>query len=160
LVGGEPLQDIRSQVFADGMFHILMYAIGCLGLWLLWLGDGAVALPRSSAVLGITLLGFGIWQIVDVALFHWILRIHRIRVDVVSPLFWDIAWLIVFGLPALALAYWLLRSTPGASPPVSPRRALASVTAIMLTTTAISLAPLGGFARRDRQLGCANRLGT
>src|SRR3954451_21059558 len=59
LVGGEPLQDIRSQVFADGMFHILMYAIGCLGLWLLWLGDGAVALPRSSAVLGITLLGFG-----------------------------------------------------------------------------------------------------
>src|SRR4051794_8119276 len=107
LVGNETLNDIRVQIFADGLFHVLMYIIGCVGLWLLWSGANAATSARSSSLIGMTLLGFGVWQIIDVVFFHWILRIHRIRVDVASPLPWDIGWMVIFGVPALALGYWL-----------------------------------------------------
>src|SRR3954447_8132682 len=131
LVGDETLKDIRTQVLADGLFHVLMYIIGCVGLWLLWSGGTSTASTRSSVLMGMTLLGFGVWQIIDVVFFHWILRIHRIRVDVASPLPWDIGWMIVFGLPALALGYWLLASRRNRVPPISPRGVSIALTAFM-----------------------------
>jgi uncharacterized membrane protein len=85
LVGDESLQDIRTQILADGLFHILMYAVACAGLWLLWSARRSEAAPNQSSLLGMVLLGFGAWQIIDVVLFHWIIRIHRIRVDVADP---------------------------------------------------------------------------
>src|SRR4051794_425116 len=127
LFGSESLQDIRTQVLADGLFRILMYALACAGLWLLWSGGSSVVPAKSSKLIGMTLLGFGVWQLVDVAFFHWILRIHRSRVDVANPLFWDIGWILVFGLPALALAYWLLAARGKAHSAVSPRRATATL---------------------------------
>ncbi|PZN29727.1 MAG: DUF2243 domain-containing protein, partial [Proteobacteria bacterium] len=35
-VDAEPLQDIRVQILADGLFHLLMYGIALVGLWALW----------------------------------------------------------------------------------------------------------------------------
>ena len=55
------------------------------------------------------LLGFGIWQLLDVVVFHWIVGIHRIRVDVLNPLAWDLGWIAVIGLPPLLAALLLLR---------------------------------------------------
>ena len=144
LVGDESLQDLRTQVLADGLFHILMYAIGCLGLWLLWSGGRSITAPKSSALLGVTLLGFGVWQFLDVVLFHWVLRIHRIRVDVPNPLIWDIGWMTVFGLPALAAAYWLLVARRTGRAGASPRRAPAALSVMMVMAAAISMVPPAG----------------
>jgi len=141
LVGGETIQDIRTQVLADGVFHLLMYGIACIGLVMMWSGRASFARPESSASLGMALLGFGLWQIADVVLFHWILRIHRIRVDVASPLPWDIGWLLVFGVPALIAAWWLLASNRRGPPALSGRALPGVLTSLVVAAGALSLVP-------------------
>jgi uncharacterized membrane protein len=114
LVDAEAVRDIRVQILADGLFHVLMYAIAAAGLWLLWRGRRGFEDPGTDMkVLAATVLGFSIWQFVDVVLFHWILQIHRIRVGVPHPLLYDVGWLVVFGLPTLVLGLWLSRREGG-----------------------------------------------
>lgn len=110
LVENPAVQDIRTQILADGLFHVLMYIVAALGLVYLW--KSRIEFTEAGAgkwLLGTMLLGFGMWNVADVVLFHWILQIHRIRVDVSNPLFWDLLWLSVFGF-AFLVAGWLLRS--------------------------------------------------
>jgi uncharacterized membrane protein len=111
LVPGEALRDIRAQILADGMFHVAVYAIAALGLWLLWRARGGLGAADGRRVFGAVLLGFGIWQVVDVVGFHWVVGIHRIRVDVPNPLLWDLGWLAVIGLPPLLAGLWLRRAS-------------------------------------------------
>ena len=113
LVPGEALRDIRAQILADGMFHVAVYIITAIGLWMLWRARRGVAGRSGARLLGAVLLGFGIWQVVDVVGFHWLAGIHRIRVDVPDPLVWDIGWLAVVGLPPLALGLLLRRRPEG-----------------------------------------------
>ena len=99
----EARQDIRFLILTDGLFHVLMYAIAAAGLWLLWRARAAFAVAGADRLLfANALIGFGVWHILDSLLSHWILGIHRIRMDVDNPLFWDLLWFFVFGvLPAL-----------------------------------------------------------
>ncbi|HEX2528986.1 MAG TPA: DUF2243 domain-containing protein [Geminicoccus sp.] len=97
-------RDIRVQILADGLFHVLMYAVAAVGLWLLWRSRRAFAEPGSGrTLLAVALIGFGVWHVLDAVLSHWILGIHRIRMDSPVPLAWDLGWALVFGLvPILA----------------------------------------------------------
>lgn len=91
--------DIRFLILTDGLFHLLMYVVTALGLWLLWRAREALAATRGDrSLLVAALLGFGVWHVVDAILSHWLLGIHRIRMDVENPLLWDVLWLAVFGL--------------------------------------------------------------
>jgi uncharacterized membrane protein len=108
LVPGETFRDIGTQILADGLFHVLMYGITALGLWLLWLQRAALQGWRSVA--GGFALGFGLWNVIDVGFFHWTLGIHRIRVNVPDPMAYDVGWLAVLGLVPLGIAWLLLRS--------------------------------------------------
>jgi uncharacterized membrane protein len=119
LVPGEALRDIRAQILADGLFHVAVYAVAALGLWLLWRARGGLAAADGRRLLGAALLGFGAWQAVDVAGFHWVAGIHRIRVDVPDPLLWDLGWLAAVGLPPLLAGLWLRRSGAAGGPPAS-----------------------------------------
>jgi uncharacterized membrane protein len=109
-VDGEGWRDIRVQILADGLFHLLMYLIVALALFLLWRGRG----QAPGRTLGAdAILGFGAWQLLDIVLFHWILGIHHIRMAAESWLAWDVGWFVVFGLPALLFGFWLRsRSEP------------------------------------------------
>jgi len=121
LVQGDALRDIRTQILADGLFHVLMYVLAGIGLWLLWRGRAATIRPGTdAALLASFFLGFGAWQFLDVILFHWILGIHRIRVDVPNPLAWDIGWLVLFGVPTVAFGLWLLAKTRKGPPERRP----------------------------------------
>jgi uncharacterized membrane protein len=114
LVDSPVLKDIRAQILADGMFHVLMYLIALWGLALLWRSRQAFADASGGRLLAAcVLLGFGVWNIIDVVLFHWVLVIHRIRVDSDTPLFWDIGWLLLFGPPFLVAARALRRGADG-----------------------------------------------
>ena len=99
--------DLRAQILWDGLFHILMYALAAVGIAGLWRAGRERIDRRHLSVL--LLLGFGVWQIVDVVFFHWILGIHRIRVDRPDPLAWDVGWLVVVGGPPFLLAALLAR---------------------------------------------------
>jgi uncharacterized membrane protein len=117
LVAGEPFRDIGTQILADGLFHVLMYVVTGLGLWLLWRRRAALALPNGTrAVAGGGVLGFGLWNVIDVGFFHWVLGIHRIRVNVPDPMLYDLGWFVVLGIVPLAIGGLLLRggtSSPG-----------------------------------------------
>ena len=111
LVPGEPFREIGTQILADGLFHVLMYLVTAGGLWLLWRRRGVLAQGGAGwrTVAGGSLLGFGTWNVVDVGFFHWILGIHRIRVNVPDPMAYDVSWLVAFGLAPLVSGWLLLR---------------------------------------------------
>ena len=113
LVTRPPFQDIRVQILADGAFHLLMYVLTLAGLWKLWkgrhhLGNGADRLLLANAA-----IGFGAWHVVDAILSHWVLGIHRIRLDTENVLLWDLLWFVVFGVAFVVLG-WRLRRGSGA----------------------------------------------
>lgn len=147
LVDSPAVQDIRVQILADGLFHLLMYIVAAIGLALLWKSHREFSTPDAARWLfGTVLLGFGLWNFVDVGLFHWIMRIHRIRVDVDNPMFWDVSWLILFGVPFL-VAGWMLRSRsgPGGRSRIDRNAATAAVITIAVTAAGLvaALPPKG-----------------
>ncbi|HEX8470212.1 MAG TPA: DUF2243 domain-containing protein [Brevundimonas sp.] len=116
LVPGETIQRLTTQILADGLFHVLMYGIALAGGAWLWTrrhalaGDGAS--PQFWA--GV-IIGFGTWNIVDVTLFHWLLEIHHIRLDVAQPLVWDACWLLALGVGPVVVGALVGRKTSGGS---------------------------------------------
>jgi uncharacterized membrane protein len=108
LVEGRPYQDLQVQILADGLFHIAVYVVAVLGLVLLW--RRGQERPADRVLLAWAVLGFSVWQFVDVVVVHWVIGIHRVRVGVPSPLLWDIGWLAAFGLTTLLLGLWILRT--------------------------------------------------
>ncbi|KNY31834.1 MULTISPECIES: DUF2243 domain-containing protein [Rhizobiaceae] len=107
----EARQDIRVLILTDGLFHALMYVVAAAGLWLLWRSRHSFAARGADRLLfASALIGFGVWHILDSVLSHWILGIHRIRMDVENRMFWDLLWFVVFGLVPLALGAYLRRN--------------------------------------------------
>ncbi|MBP0496230.1 DUF2243 domain-containing protein [Pararoseomonas indoligenes] len=144
LVPGEALRDIRNQILADGLFHVAVYLLSAIGLVGLWRTRGGLA-QSGSRLLGSVFLGFALWQAVDVIVFHWIVGIHRVRVDVPDPLTWDIGWLVVTGLPPLAVALWLMRRPDRPSGPSRQGAVLATVlAALVLASGPIAAMPPAG----------------
>jgi len=135
--------DIRFQVAADGYFHALMYVIAAVGLWMLWASRrNPVGLSGRLLFAGI-LIGFGVWHMVDAAFSHWLLGIHRIRMDSSRPLFWDLLWLGLFGFVPVILG-WIMGGTSddesGAVRSSVPARAL--VTLLVMGAGALGIWPL------------------
>src|SRR3712207_3587742 len=96
LVPGGALRDPAAQILADGLFHVLMYVVTAAGLWLLLRWRDVLRGSSWRDVVAGALVGFGIWNVIDVGFFHWILGIHRIRVDVPDPMLYDLSWLAAF----------------------------------------------------------------
>ncbi|MFC6486922.1 DUF2243 domain-containing protein [Nitratireductor sp. GCM10026969] len=101
--------DLRTQVLWDGYFHGLMYLLAALGLWGLWRAHKGAAAARGRSLSGALLVGFGIWHVVDSVLSHWVLGIHRIKLDSDNPLMWDLFWFVAFGIIPLVAGWLLLR---------------------------------------------------
>jgi uncharacterized membrane protein len=64
---------------------------------------------RGQRFLAAFLVGFGIWNVVDLLVFHWLLEVHHIRVDAAEPLLRDLGWFAVFGLVPLGIGWTTLR---------------------------------------------------
>jgi uncharacterized membrane protein len=145
LVPGEAFRDIGTQILADGLFHVLMYAITALGLLLLWRRREALSNQDAGwrAVAAGGLIGFGAWNMIDVGFFHWILGIHRIRVNVPDPMLYDVAWLALLGLIPL-IAGWLLLRAGGGIQPGHGKSAAAAMTLLALVGAPVASLPPPG----------------
>lgn len=129
---GEAFGDLRVQVLADGLFHMAMYVIAAVGLWLLWSTRREFARAGADRwMFANILIGFGAWHIVDGVLSHWVLGIHRIRMDSPNPLLWDLIWFAVFGV-AFVAAGGFLRRGAGPGDGLGGRRRLATPAALTL----------------------------
>lgn len=148
LVPGEAWRDMKNQILMDGWFHVLHYLIALAGLWLLWRARGEAAAPGAGRrLLSAVLLGFAVWQAVDTVVFHWVLSIHRVRVDRPNPLFWDVAWFAVVGGPPLVLGLWLRRPLTTGGDGGSGGRARAATAMLALAVLAagpVAALPSGG----------------
>ncbi|MEE1657698.1 DUF2243 domain-containing protein [Microvirga sp. CF3062] len=137
--------DIRFQVAADGYFHALMYVIAAVGLWMLWASRRTPGGMSGRLLFGGILIGFGAWHIVDAILSHWLLGIHRIRMDSSSPLFWDLLWLGLFGLVPVVVGWMMSGPRDDGSQAVrSPAPARAMATLLVLGAGALGIWPLRG----------------
>lgn len=105
-----PYNDLRVQVLADGAFHALMYVVGAVGLWRLFRARQHLSGPEAGRrLVAHAMIGFGAWHMLDAILSHWLLGIHRIRMDTPHPLLWDLLWVGLFGVLAVAGGLVLLR---------------------------------------------------
>ena len=134
------LGDVRLQILWDGYFHALMYVVAALGLAGLWRAHRSAGAVRGRGVAGALMVGFGLWHVADGVLSHWLLGIHRIRLDTPDPLFWDLVWFFGFGVVPLA-AGWLLLRGGGTPMRRGSTAALLALTALTAGAGAWSLRP-------------------
>jgi len=130
------IDDLRLQVLWDGYFHLLMYVVALAGLFGLWRSQQRGGIDWGRPLAGAILVGFGAWHAVDALLSHWLLGIHRIRIDSPHPLMWDLAWLVVFGLAPLLAGWRWLRGTGGDSGGRGGMRSSTAALALLAAGTA------------------------
>lgn len=119
--------DLRFQIMADGLFHLFMYVFAVAGTVLLVAARAAGGRAGTTTeILRLAFTGFGLWHLVDAIVFHWLLGLHRIKMNSDMPLAWDIAWLVIFGIVPLLLVLVL----PNRGRPA--RGASAALTSIVL----------------------------
>ena len=80
------LEGLRTNVFWDGVFHFATAVVMLAGFALLW---RAWRHPprggRLGELLGIVLIGWGAFQVVDQLVFHLLFGLHDIREAVEHP---------------------------------------------------------------------------
>ena len=101
---------LEINMFWDGVFNLGMWLITAVGLYLLWRASCLPNVIWSGRVLfGTLLAGWGIFQIVDSLLFHWIFRLHHIKQGSPNWLLWDLAYF-VMGLALIGVGWSLMRN--------------------------------------------------
>ena len=128
------LASLEDNTVWDGLFHLSTWVFVTVGVFALWRALGAGSRMTWHSLVGLLLVGWGIFNIVEGIVDHHILTIHHVRDDVASPLWWDIGFLAVGA--ALILVGLALRraertvqtvrgprpTSPQDAPATSPRR--------------------------------------
>lgn len=98
---------LEVNTLADGLFHV--------ATWIFLLAGSITAItawrqgrfpPSWSFHVGLLLVGWGVFNLVEGIVDHHLLGIHHVRDDAGSPASWDVAFL-VFGA-LLVVGGWLL----------------------------------------------------
>jgi uncharacterized membrane protein len=131
-----PEEGLPFHVWWDGIFHAAHYAIAAVALVGLWRRRADAARAGAGRLLaGWSFLGFAAWHVLDVVLNHWILQMHRTRLDVADPLPWDLG-LLAIGLVAGAIG-WLILRRPGGGAGQAVAAGLAALTLVSAPVAAL-----------------------
>jgi uncharacterized membrane protein len=99
---------LEVNTMADGFFHLVMWVLvlaGTIATVRSW-RSGQLA-PSWSFHVGLLLVGWGVFNMVEGLVDHQLLGIHHVRDDLGAPLTWDIGFLVVSAaLVALGLAMY------------------------------------------------------
>ncbi|WP_346623580.1 DUF2243 domain-containing protein [Blastococcus montanus] len=108
------LAGLEINTLADGFFHVATWVLafaGTVTAVVSW-RRGRLA-PNWSFHLGLVLVGWGLFNLVEGLVDHQILGIHHVRDDLGGPLVWDLGFL-ASGVLLIAVG-WLLHRR-GAAP--------------------------------------------
>lgn len=93
---------LETNTLWDGLFHSLTYIVVAIGLWLLWTaGNGYAGRWPTRFLVGLLLLGWGTFNLVEGVVNHHALTLHHVREDTSNRDAWDIGFLIWGGLMLL-----------------------------------------------------------
>ena len=76
-VPADDLSGLQANTLADGLFHLASWVIVLVGV--LWAVRRRDALPPLRPAVGLLLVGWGAFHVVDQLLFHLLLDAHHIR---------------------------------------------------------------------------------
>lgn len=98
---------LEVNVLADGFFHVLTWLLVMAGTTMTVVAwrQGRLA-PTWPFHVGLLLLGWGIFNVVEGVVDHQILQIHHVRDDLGGPPAWDLGFL-AFGI-LLIVGGWAL----------------------------------------------------
>jgi uncharacterized membrane protein len=93
----------------DGFFHMTTYVFVGVGVFMLWdrARDGGVVWSWKS-ILGWSLVGWGLFNLIEGIIDHHILQIHHVKAGP-DELMWDLGFL-ALGLILVLLGTWLART--------------------------------------------------
>jgi len=95
---------LEDNTLADGLFHALTFAVALTGIFLLWRAQRRGASLGGRRLVGLMLMGWGGFNLVEGVIDHQILTIHHVNYD--DVVLWDSLFL-VFGA-ALTIGGWAL----------------------------------------------------
>ncbi|KTC87831.1 DUF2243 domain-containing protein [Legionella drozanskii] len=91
------LVNVEINMFWDGMFHAFTWLVTLLGIFFLWKGlNNSGERKNGSYFIGLLLLGWGVFNIVEGIIDHSILQLHHViqRVSSTEQMYSDIVFLI------------------------------------------------------------------
>lgn len=110
------MEAMRENMRWDGLFHAGVWLATLAGVLLLWqtARRGGV-LPPTRWFVGLLVLGWGLFNLVEGAVNHHVLGIHHVRYEPAMAwdqpsLAWGLGFLLVGGLGLIGLGAWLARS--------------------------------------------------
>jgi uncharacterized membrane protein len=110
----DDLAALRRNVIADGVFHAGAWVVVLIGVLVLVASSRRVLLPPVRQVLGLLLVGWGLFNLVEGLVNHQLLGVHHVRDDLGAPPAWDLGFLAVSVL--LLVAGLLLARRPAGAP--------------------------------------------
>jgi uncharacterized membrane protein len=103
------LEGLQANTLADGFFHVFAYVVTIAGLVVLWLVlDQRGRIWSRKGFIGLLLMGWGTFNIVEGLINHHLLRIHVVREEATNPDLWNWGFLIL-SILILAGGYALYR---------------------------------------------------
>jgi uncharacterized membrane protein len=121
----ETVPGLRTNTLADGLFHAVTYIFTVLGVALLWRALRAGERGTARQLIGLALLGWGLFNVVEGIVDHLLLGIHHVNETAPREhwLWWDLAFLL-WGAAMIVAGWWLWRgSVPwGGSRGMEPSR--------------------------------------
>jgi len=85
---------LEANTLADGLFHAVTYLFVVAGLWCLWkYAQRSDTRWSTTAFVGLLLVGFGTFNVVEGTVNHLILEVHHVRDDSDRQLAWDLGFL-------------------------------------------------------------------
>lgn len=84
---------LEDNTFWDGLFNAATWLLILVGQYLLWAALRNGTNSRATALTGLLLTGWGIFNLVEGVVDHLVLGIHDVRDDLGGPLAWDLGFL-------------------------------------------------------------------
>jgi uncharacterized membrane protein len=112
LFSPETLPGLRTNTFADGLFHAVTYIFTVAGLALLWRALRAGERGTAHQLIGLALLGWGLFNVVEGIVDHLLLGIHHVNETAPREqwLWWDLGFLL-WGAAMIVAGWWLWRGS-------------------------------------------------